>query len=84
MSRRARSSASRDATAHMADDSPDTPTVWKDTKHEHLAPRLDIEEPEDSEKGERKSVDWMDFERRDGGPTRNMVNDGIQEEESQR
>lgn len=31
---------------------------------------------------ERPSVDWMDFERPDGGKMRRMVNLGIQEEES--
>ena len=77
----------------MADDSPDTPTVWKDTKFERLPPRLDIEEQgeEDDasehgashERKDRPTVDWMDFEKADGGDTRKMVNLGLQEEESQ-
>lgn len=30
---------------------------------------------EDAEKG----VDWMDFDKPDGGPTRRMVNEGVKE-----
>ena len=43
MSGRGRSSFGSAARAGMADESPDTPTVWKDTQHEKLAPRLDVD-----------------------------------------
>ena len=71
----------------MTKDSPDTPTVWKDTQHERFGGRLEIERESQKDgpmdEGERPSVDWMDFSEDDGGPTRNAVHLGKRELESE-
>lgn len=39
----------------MTDDSPDSPTVWKDIQHERLPPRLDVEEANEEQGGEEEA-----------------------------